>query len=239
MPVSKADLSHTLAVVDAEALGSVLDAARVGRRGALAPHELADRIADALWWAYCTPVGYVVDRVSLEDIVADVTRKLGLSAAVADEGDVWAQLGALLDALAHHHGVATHARPENPGVSYDDLGPVQGKLSSSWFPGAASAGGAAGAFAAGVAGRFVVGIGASPIGRLLPLVPYVGPVWKGVRTAGGVAAVAGTPLSIALALVSLNTNLGGRYDQVVPLLLGVAALRPRAVEDAVETPITP
>lgn len=237
MPVRKADLSHTLAVLDADALGRVLDAAGVGRRGAIAAHELADRIADGLWWGWCTPVGYVVDRVVLEDIVADVTRKLGLSAEVADEGDVWAQLGALLDTLARRHGVATHATPENPGVAFDDLDAVHGRLAPGWFPGAATAGGAAGAFTAGVAGRLVVSIGNTPIGRLLPLVPYVGPAWRGVRTASGIAAIAGTPLSLALALISINQGLGTRYDKVVPLLLGVAALRPRTVADAEEAPI--
>lgn len=234
MPVRKADLSHALAIHDPDALGRVLDAARVSRRGAVAPHELADRVADGLWWGWCTPVGYVVDRVCLEDIVADVSRRLGLTADVADEGDVWVQLGALLDALARRHGVATHATRDNPGVAYEDLDPVQARLSPGWFPGAATAGGAAGSFAAGVAGRLVVTVGNTPVGRLLPFVPYVGPLWKGVRTAGGVAAVAGTPLSIALALISINQGLGTRYDKVVPLLLGVAALRPVPVADAVE-----
>ena len=237
MPVRKADLSHSLATREADALGRVLDAAGVGRRGALAPHELADRIADGLWWGWCTPAGYVLDRVVLEDIVADVTRKLGLSAEVADEGDVWEQLDAMLHALARRYGVATHATPENPGVAFGDLEAVHARLTPGWFPGAATAGGAASAFTAGVAGRFVVGIGNTPIGRLLPLVPYIGPAWRGVRTAGGIAAVAGTPLSLALAVISINQGLGTRYDKVVPLLLGVAALRPVAVADAQETPV--
>lgn len=237
MPVRKADLSHALAAHDAEALGQILDAAGVGRRGAITPHELADRVADGLWWGWCTPAGYVVDRVVLEDIVADVTRRLGLTAEVADEGDVWAQLWALLGTLARRHGVATHATRENPGVSIDDLEPVSARLSPSWFPGAATAGGAAGSFAAGVAGRLVVTIGNTPVGRLLPFVPYVGPMWRGVRAAGGIAAVAGTPLSVALALISINQGLGTRYDKVVPLLLGVAALRPVAMAEAEEAPI--
>ncbi|MEZ4235212.1 MAG: hypothetical protein R3F59_03420 [Myxococcota bacterium] len=72
----------------------------------------------------------------------------------------------------------------------------------------------------------------TPIGRLLPLLPVVGP-WVGVVRTGisGLHFVAG-PLGIAMTVLSMNSALGSNYQRLVPLVLGVGALGPQGVSDA-------
>jgi hypothetical protein len=73
----------------------------------------------------------------------------------------------------------------------------------------------------------------TPIGRLLPLIPYVGP-WVGVVKAGASAVHLVTgPLGVAMLVLSVNSSLGTNYARLVPLVLGVGALGPKPVDDAV------
>lgn len=222
MPVRKQDVADALAIYEAEPLFAVLDAAGISARGAESPRELAERTADALWWNYCTPFGYVADRVTLDEIVAHVARRLDVAEA-SDAGDAWETLAALTRALGDRVGP----------VSLHDLDPkIRARLETAWFPTAAGAGGATAALGARELGRAIVWLGRTPVGRLLPLIPTVGPIWRGVRGTGAVAAAVGGPLAVALAVVSLNQALGTNYQRLVPLLLGVGALGPRAVSDA-------
>lgn len=232
MAVRRPDVVAALAVHDPAVLRAILEAAHVSPRSADTPPELAARIADALWWNYCTPAGYLAERATLDDIVDHVSRRLKLELVASG---AWARVRELTVEIARQTASQIDVSDPSGGVAYSSLDErVQQRLEPSWMPVALGATGGAGSLTAGMVGRVVVRIGATPIGRLLPFVPYVGPVWKGVRTVGGVAAFVGTPLAIGLSAVALNESLGANYRKLVPLLLGVGALGPTAVEEAWE-----
>jgi hypothetical protein len=232
MSVTRADVRATLSHQPAAALRSVLEAAKVSYNDDL--HDdapgLAHKIADALWWAYCTPLGYTIDRASLDDIVAHVAKKAGL-AEQARGGDAWAALGALTRAIV---GQA------EGGVALEDVDPsTRARLFPSVWPTLALGTSSGAAYGVGAVGRVVKSIGATPIGRVLPLLPTVGP-WFGVVTRGaGVAAAVGTPAAAVLAVATVNQAMGTNYQRLVPLLLGVGALRAEPVVDAHEAPPEP
>ena len=96
-------------------------------------------------------------------------------------------------------------------------------------PGASAAAKAGTAAASHVVARLVSGLLATPLFRLLPLIPRIGPVVVALRgTAATVSLVSG-PLGVVLALWSLNRTLGPTWDTALPLLLGVGlVLRPDA-----------
>jgi len=234
MPVRRSDVRDALAVHDPAVLQEILEAADIRLRGAQSGAELADRITDALWWHYSTPVGYVAESASLDDIVSHVAKKLNVSSL--SEGDAWARLRELTVTLSRT--TASRIDTSEPhGVAVDDLDDkVKARLAPMWMPTAFAASGGAASFGAAAVGKVVVKIGNTPIGRLLPLIPTVGPIWKGVRTVGGVAAMVGTPLGVAMSVLAINESLGTNYHKLVPLLLGVGALGPTAVAEANEVP---
>jgi hypothetical protein len=225
MPTTRADLEATLAVHDPEALRLILHASGVDPRGATTAHELAARIADALWWHYSTPLGYLTERASFEDIVGHVAGRLQVSHALDEDAGVWEQTEQLTLALVH-------SLPDD-GISVDDLDPaLQARLRPAWGPALGFGTGASSSFAARWGSSKVLALLKSPIGRLLPLLPYVGP-WVGViRTGASAIHVVTGPLGVALGVLTLNSSLGSNYRRLVPLVLGVGALGPRAVDDA-------
>jgi hypothetical protein len=232
-PVRRADVVATLATQPPAALRAILEAAGHVPESPNAD-ALAAQVATALWWAYATPLGYALGQVTLDDIVYHVARKLGV-AGIPEHGDAWDQVRALTRILATTTGSAASASPDQPGVGLDDLTATdRARLSPSWLPTAFAASGAATSLAAGAVGRGIVWVGATPIGKLLPYVPTVGPWWKTARTVAGAAAMVGSPLAIGLSVVALNQALGTNYRSLVPLLLGVGALGPAGVAHAQE-----
>lgn len=225
MATTRDQLQATLAVHDADALRLILAASDVDPRDASTPSELAARIADAIWWNYCTPLGYLAEKATLEDVVRHLARKLRVADRVDPDEPVWAQIRALTTALV----------PEVPedGISIDTLDDTsRTRLGPSWAEALGWGGGATSSLAARWGSGKVLALLKTPIGRLLPLLPVVGP-WVGViRTGlGGVHMVSG-PLGIAMTVLSLNSALGSNYKRLVPLVLGVGALAPQPVVDA-------
>lgn len=232
MAVRRSEVVAALSVHDAQGLTAILDAAAVSLRGAQTSPELAQRITDALWWHYSTPLGYLTERASLDEIVDHVARRLGVREL--PEGDAWARLRAMTVALARTTA-SQIALDEASGVSLDQLDDrVRQRLDGSWMPTAMPATGGAVAYSAGAVGKVFVRWSNTPIGRLLPLIPKVGPVFRGVRGAAGVAALVGTPVAVGLSVVALNNSLGSSYRKLVPLLLGIGALGPTAMTEADE-----
>ena len=91
---------------------------------------------------------------------------------------------------------------------------------------------AASSLAAGWTANRILDLFKGPLGRLLPLLPVVGP-WMGtIRWGAGAVSIVSGPLGIALSVASLNTALGSNYNKLLPLLLGVGALGPEPVNDA-------
>ena len=224
---TRAELESSLSLQDPEALRLILDAAGVSARGQTTASGLASRIVDAIWWSYATPLGYVADRASFEDVVWHVARRLRVDDRVDRSADGHEQVEQLTVALV--------GQVEAHGVRVDDLdADSRRRLGASWMPTVALGTSAGGSFATRWASGRVVDLLKTPVGRLLPLLPAVGPYVGAIKGAAvAVHAVAG-PLGIALSVLTFNQALGANYRKLVPLVLGVGALRPAPVVDAEE-----
>lgn len=222
MPVTRTDVADSLATCDESALFAVLDAAGLDAGESLSPRELAERLADAIWWNYSTPIGYVGRKAPLEEIVAHVAKKLKVHGALGT-GDAWEQLRRLTEVLGLRLGP----------VSIEELTESERKAlkKSLKGPTALAAGGGT-SFAAGVAGKGILKLAATPIGRLIPYIPTVGPAFRTITKGAGVAATVGNPLAIALGVLAANSALGANYQRLVPLLLGAGALGRGPIEEA-------
>lgn len=224
MTTTRADVEAALAIHEPEALRAVLEAAGVRVGEATTARELAALAAKSLWWSYATPIGYLADRVSLEEIVDHTARRLGAEASLAG-ADVWERLASLTAALVR--------QVRDRGVRISDLDPaLRARLWPDIFPAAAYGTGATGAWGTRWASARVIRFLDGPIGRLLPLLPPLAPWVGAIRTGVGAVHLVTGPLGVALAVLSFNEALGARYRRLVPLLLGVGALGPRRVDDA-------
>lgn len=234
MPVVRADIEAALSLHDPASLRVLLEAAGVSPREASTSRELAARIAEALWWHHTTPIGWLADRTTLEDIVQHAARKLGVQGAVDAEQDGWAQLHQLTRAMFR-------MAPAN-GVSLQDLDDVtRSKIEPSWMPtiglGLGSGTSVGTAWASGRALDFLKG----PIGRWIPLIPPLAPYYKLIVSSLGTLRLVAWPVGIALGVLSANQALGANERKLIPLLLGVGALGPTPVRDAeiVHPEVTP
>ncbi|MFT7519135.1 MAG: hypothetical protein ACI9MC_001275 [Kiritimatiellia bacterium] len=214
MSVNRKQVIDMLATCDPTELRLVLEAAAVPARGAEQPRELAERIANALWWSYCTPVAYATDQIKLDAIIKQVARKLKVNDQVQGQ-DPWDRLTSLNHALTRTAGA----------VRFDDLrADQQARARGSWLPSAAWAGSGASSYGAGIAARFVLQLANSPIGKLLPWIPQVAPWYHAIKKGAAIAAIVSTPLAVALGVLAINQSLGTRYRKVLPLLLSIGAL---------------
>ncbi len=220
MPITREEVVNALAGHRPEVLRGLLEAAKVRDWGAETSRELAERIADALWWHYSTPLGYVVGSTSLDDIVDHISGRIQIDGAL-QQGDAWERLQTMTAMLVAAHGP----------VAFSDLDVKRReKLTRSWIPRSLYGSGAVGGFGARFVGLQILKFGAGPIGRWLPLIPYVGPWFLAIRKGAGLAAMLGGPVGIALSLLTVNDALGVNYEKLVPLLLGVGALGPGVVD---------
>ena len=90
--------------------------------------------------------------------------------------------------------------------------PIWGRL--------AGATGSGGAIGAGWLARRVLQGMAAPIWAVLAKLPYVGPAIIAVRSGAGTILAVSGPLGVGLALLTLNSAFGARYDRALPLLVG-------------------
>lgn len=227
MPIDRTDVTAALAIHDPVELQAILRAAGLGAKGATTAHELAERVAEALWWHATTPLGYVMERTNLEDIVGRVAKRVGMTHHLQRETDGWTQLGQLTNGLFQ-------SLPSG-GIGLDALDDAtRARLEPNWMPTISFGLGSGGsATTAWVSGR-MLGLLKGPFGRLLPLIPPLAPYYAAlVGTLGAVRLVA-WPLTIGFGVLTVNSALGANDRKLVPLLLGVGALAPTAVDDALE-----
>jgi len=215
---TRADVRAMLAEQDPEALRLVLHASGVSASDDGTAPALARRIADAIWWNYATPLGYLADRATFEQIVQHLAGRLGVAHRVDPALPVAEQVRRLTEALVE-------TLPQGGGIGLDALREdARRRLDPALGPSLGLGTGAAGSFGARWGTGRVLALLRTPIGRLLPLLPWVGPWIAAIRTgAGAVYAVTG-PLGIALTVLSVNASLGTNYRKLVPLVLGVGAL---------------
>jgi hypothetical protein len=246
---TRADLEKLLARHDPEALRLVLHASGVGLSAV--PWRTVDeptaatfaaRIAEAIWWSYATPLGYVAGHASFEDIVGHLARKLGVADRLVGDADgldptapVWVQVRRMTELLVGDLAEG--------GVRFDAIDEATRKRLGPGYGASVGLGsGAAGSFATRWTAARVLALFRTPIGRVLPYLPVVGPWVGAIRTGvGAVFAVSG-PLGIALAVLSANSALGPSYRKLVPLVLGVGglpSLEPSADSDPRPTAGTP
>ena len=212
MTITRSQLQKTLSAKDHNALRAVLDASEVRYEEGDGSERLADRLVAALWWRTHSPAGQVLIPDDLGQLLDRSARRLDLELG---EGDTWSRLEALTTELLPAH------RP----ISVDQLDPeVRKRLTRTiWLQlfGTAAAGGAAGSR---IAAMRLLTWTSGPLWDLLLLLPKVGPALGTLKTGAGTVAAVSGPVGIALALASLNSLLGPRYDQALPLLLGVGLL---------------
>ena len=225
MATTREQLERTLSVQDPAALRLILEASDVDPRDAETPGDLAKRIADAIWWNYCTPLGYLAERATFEDVVRHLAHRLQVDHRVDPDLPVWDQVAALTAALVREI-------PED-GISVDALDETtRARLDPSWLGAVGWGTGTSGSLAARWASGHVVALLRTPIGRLLPLVPVIGPWVGAVKTGAAAVHLVSGPLGVAMAVLTLNSSLGANYRRLVPLVLGVGGLGARPVEDA-------
>lgn len=225
MATTRAQLEATLSVHDADALMLILMASEVEPRDARTSAELAKRLSDAIWWNYATPIGYVADRQSLEDIVQHVAERLAVHGHLRPADGVFDQLQTLTRELA--------PAAETHGIAMSDLSEhTRQRLGSDWRSVLGFGSAATGSFGARWTANRVLDLFKGPIGRLLPLLPVIGPWMGSIRWGASAVSTVSGPLGIALTVASLNASLGPNYRRLVPLLLGVGALGPTPVDDA-------
>mgnify|MGYP000191304112 CR=1 FL=1 len=209
MSVSSIELRARLSERDPDLLRAVLEASDVSWRDDDDSAELARRLVKALWWRTHTPAGQAVLPDSLDNLVDRYGKKLGVS---LPDGDAFARLQALSVAALPSHDAPLKLDELDASVKRKLRRPVWGRL--------AGATGSGGAFGAGWVARRVLQGTVGPIWALLAKLPYVGPVVIAVRSSAGTVLSLSGPLGIGLALLTLNSALGPRYDRAMPLLVG-------------------
>lgn len=209
-PITAADVRARLSTRDPAAIRAVLEAAQVSAPEGADAGALADRLVAALWWRTHSPAGQLLVPDTLDQLVDRVESRLKLDLGL---GDGWARLDALAEALV----------PRDRAISVDQLDetarrrlrrPVWGRLAGAGLSGSS--------FASGWAAQKVLVWTAGPIWDFLLALPRVGSAVFWVRNGAGAVAAVSTPLGIGLALLTLNSALGPRYEQAVPLLVGIS-----------------
>lgn len=225
MAVQHEDVVEALSLHTPQALRGVLEAAGVSPRSATTSRELATRIADALWWHSSTPIGYVTGALTLDAVVDHVAKKARIDGALGT-GDAWERTARLtVMMVGESHGP----------VGWSDLHESRQArwTGRKWLPPILGLSGATSLGTGWAAKRFLA-IGAGPIGRLLPYIPWVGPWFLSIRKGAGVAAALGGPAGVLLSILAANQAFGTNYQKLVPLLLGVGALGPAVMVEAAE-----
>jgi hypothetical protein len=207
--VQAADVRAALSERDPRLLAAVLDSSDVAHDGdSEGAPELADKLVSALWWRTHSPVGQLLAQDDLGQLVDRVAAKLGVDVG---EGDDWARLAALTDAMV----------PDRQPLDIDDLpDDAKDRLRRAAWGQVVGWTGVGASVASRLAATRLLGLMAGPVWNLLRWVPKLGPALVSFEGAAGVVSVASGPVGVVLALATLNHALGPRHDRALPLLVG-------------------
>lgn len=209
MTTSSLELRARLAERDPDLMRAVLEASDVSWRDDDDAEALARRLVQALWWRTHSPAGQTLMPDSLDDLVERYAQKLGV---LLPEADVYARLQALTQHALPSTGQPLELQNLDEAVKKKLSRPVWGRL--------AGASGSGSAFGAGWLARRVLAGTVGPVWSVLARLPYVGPAVVAIRTSAGTVLSLSGPVGIGLALLTLNSLLGARYDRGLPLLVG-------------------
>lgn len=213
MTITRQIFSDSFSQAPQSLLFEVLSQAGLKPKSIDGSEALAESLANKLWWKAHTPLGYQLRPHTLESIVSVYAQKLELQ---IPEADGWRQLDTLTDLLL----------PPDENINIQSLSPeLQKRVTESHWK--TTGGAASSATAAGTrwAATHLLGWTSGAIWKWLRLVPKLGPVIIGIRTAAGwIAAISG-PVAIASAIYTVNQALGPRWDDALGLLLGAGLIR--------------
>jgi hypothetical protein len=209
-PVDATALRSVLSTRDPQLLGAVLDSADVAHDGPdEGAAELADKLVSALWWRTHSPAGQLVAQDDLGAMVDRVATKLGVDVG---GGDTWQRLEALTEAMV----------PANRPVDMADLSDdTKARLRRTAWGQFFGWSGVGASVASRMASVRLLALMKGPVWNIIRFLPKVGPVMVGLKGATGTVAAASGPVGVLLALATLNSALGPRYDRALPLLVGV------------------
>lgn len=213
MTIDRQSVTTVLAESSPELLREVLIQAKLPVQENAGSRELAEQLTEKLWWKVHTPLGYQFKQHTLGSILTAYSKKLDIP---LPDSDGWSQLTIFTDALL----------PPEKAISFEELSDeLQTRVKDSSWKTMGGAGGAATAASSRWAATRLVGLMTGPIWKWLRFVPKIGPVLVGVRTAAGWVATLSGPLAIASAVYTVNQALGPRWDDGLPLLLGMGLVQ--------------
>ena len=176
-------------------------------------YTLAERLIKTLWWQTHTPLGYQFSTHTLESILFVYSSKLNLTFYSQDG---WQQLKELTD----------HLVPPQSDIPITHLSEdLKRRLQQSAWKTATGLGGTATAIGTRWAATRLLMATAGSTWKWLKFMPKIGPVLVGVRTTAGWVANLSGPVAIALAVYTANQALGPRWDEGLPILLGIGLIQ--------------
>lgn len=213
MAITQDILTDFIAEAPQDILREVLEQSELDFDSQDSPNQLADRLTKALWWRTTTPLGYQLKSHTFESILKIYADKLDMTFT---SQDAWQQLKELTD-----HLLPPHSEVDVNGLSES----LQKRLKRSAWKTVTGLGGTATATGSRWAATRLLASMSGPMWKWIHLVPKLGPVLVGVRTTAGWVASLSGPIAIAMAIYTVNNALGPKWDEGLPLLLGIGLIQ--------------
>jgi len=207
--ISKEEFINQLSNCEVHLLQETLFRSEIENNEKATARECANQIAEHLWSRTQTLWEKSFSPKSLDDIVDYYAIRLEIKC----EGNAWQRLDAIL----------LHLLPENSIISLEEI-PEETKddfMRSPWISRWGVSGSSASLITSFLS-KFLAGqLHRIPL-WLLKILPWIGPKIIVIRNAANVIAGVTGPLGVAIALWTIYQQLGPKWDQAMPLLLGAA-----------------
>lgn len=208
---TKAQCIALLQKSDLSTLKEVLHANKIQTTPKSSHEECTQLLVDAIWKHSHSPIGSILSKKSLEDIIQIYAHKLNIP--IDQNTDIHTQL----------HILRSRASSQCSDIQISEIPPdVLERLQQSVIPSMLSAGAVGGAVTTRWAAYKVLAWTASKWLNIIKLIPQIGPAIITIRTTAGVLARVSGPVGIALAIWSINNHLGPKWDTCLGLLIGLS-----------------